>query len=91
MESGEAVPGGENSTEKKEEGGMCLQTRRDGSRRRVWRAGPGMKRTSLFLRAGPLASVTTMAIINSTCGGGGGRVCLNLEIGVGAPGEAWQQ
>lgn len=89
MESGEAVPGGENSTEKKEEGGMCLQTRRDGSGSRVWRAGPGMKRTSLFLRAGPLASVTTMAIINSTCRGAG--VCLNLEIGVGAPGEAWQQ
>ena len=53
-----------------------------------------MKRTSLFLRAGPLASVTTMAIINSTCGGGGGGVAIldsarpRLVTGDAGPGSA---
>ena len=49
------------------------------------RAGPGMKFALLFLRAGPLASVMDVDMLIAPTAGVG--VCLNLEIGAGAPGR----
>lgn len=49
------------------------------------RAGTGVTFTLLFLRAGTLASVMDVDMLIAPTAGAG--LCLNLEVGAGAPGR----